>query len=186
MKCEYGCEQEAKYQFKNGKWCCSKNFRSCNFKKEELSLKLTGRTVWNKNFKNCFSIETIEKMKNSKIGKKRKSFSYEWRKNIGLKSKHKQTKDTIEKIRNSNLGKKRTEEQKNNMSNSKKGKQLTEFHKIKISYATKGKCKQDVREKRRERMLNGQALKMIKAIKKISNEEIKLRNMVKKFIQIVN
>ncbi len=27
--CDYGCGQEAKYQFKNGKWCCSKNFRSC-------------------------------------------------------------------------------------------------------------------------------------------------------------
>jgi len=21
--CDYGCGQEAKYQFKNGKWCCS-------------------------------------------------------------------------------------------------------------------------------------------------------------------
>jgi len=27
--CEYGCGQEAKYQFKNGKWCCKKDFRSC-------------------------------------------------------------------------------------------------------------------------------------------------------------
>ncbi len=29
MLCEYGCEQEAKYQFKNGKWCCSKSFSKC-------------------------------------------------------------------------------------------------------------------------------------------------------------
>ena len=34
-------------------------------------------------------------------------------------------------------------------------------------------------EIRRQKLLNGQSLKMIKAIKKISNEEIKLRNMVK-------
>ena len=34
-------------------------------------------------------------------------------------------------------------------------------------------------EERRQRLLNGQALKMIKAIKKISNEEMKLRDMVK-------
>lgn len=27
--CEYGCGQEAKYQFKNGKWCCSKTLLSC-------------------------------------------------------------------------------------------------------------------------------------------------------------
>jgi len=28
-KCDYGCGQEAKYQFKNGKWCCSENTSSC-------------------------------------------------------------------------------------------------------------------------------------------------------------
>jgi len=27
--CEYGCGQEAKYQLKNGKWCCSKSSNSC-------------------------------------------------------------------------------------------------------------------------------------------------------------
>ena len=27
--CYYGCGQEAKYQFKNGKWCCSKSQNSC-------------------------------------------------------------------------------------------------------------------------------------------------------------
>ena len=29
MLCDYGCGQEAIYQFKNGKWCCSSNWRSC-------------------------------------------------------------------------------------------------------------------------------------------------------------
>jgi hypothetical protein len=29
MKCEYGCGQEAKYQLKHGKWCCSERFNSC-------------------------------------------------------------------------------------------------------------------------------------------------------------
>ena len=28
--CEYGCGQEAKYQLKNGKWCCSKSWNSCS------------------------------------------------------------------------------------------------------------------------------------------------------------
>ena len=27
--CEYGCEQEAKYKLKNGKWCCNKSQNSC-------------------------------------------------------------------------------------------------------------------------------------------------------------
>jgi len=29
MICEYGCGNEAKYQFKNGKWCCSDRFTKC-------------------------------------------------------------------------------------------------------------------------------------------------------------
>lgn len=29
MKCEYGCNQEAKYQLDNKKWCCSKSRNSC-------------------------------------------------------------------------------------------------------------------------------------------------------------
>ena len=29
MKCEYGCEQNAKYQLKNGKWCCEKYSSRC-------------------------------------------------------------------------------------------------------------------------------------------------------------
>ena len=41
------------------------------------------------------------------------------------------------------------------------------------------KCSNKLREINRKRLLNGGALKMIKAIKKISNEEIRLRNMVK-------
>ncbi len=28
--CEYGCGRKAKYQFKNGKWCCSKNHKQCS------------------------------------------------------------------------------------------------------------------------------------------------------------
>jgi len=27
--CDYGCGQEAKYPFKNGKWCCSRSYNSC-------------------------------------------------------------------------------------------------------------------------------------------------------------
>ena len=29
MICEYGCGKEAKYQFKNGKWCCSSHYLKC-------------------------------------------------------------------------------------------------------------------------------------------------------------
>jgi len=36
MLCDYGCGQEAKYQFKNGKWCCSKNVSQCSEIKNKI------------------------------------------------------------------------------------------------------------------------------------------------------
>jgi len=35
--CEYGCDREAKYQFKNGKWCCSSHVNKCSARREEFS-----------------------------------------------------------------------------------------------------------------------------------------------------
>ena len=35
--CDYGCGQEARYQFKNGKWCYSENFRSCPLSRKKNS-----------------------------------------------------------------------------------------------------------------------------------------------------
>jgi len=37
MKCEYGCGQEATYQFKNGKWCCSTDFKKCSNMRKKYS-----------------------------------------------------------------------------------------------------------------------------------------------------
>jgi len=38
--CDYGCGQEANYQFKNGKWCCCNNINECiSFKKKNSELK---------------------------------------------------------------------------------------------------------------------------------------------------
>lgn len=39
MLCEYGCGNEAKYQFKNGVWCCSKHSNSCPAIKRKNSIK---------------------------------------------------------------------------------------------------------------------------------------------------
>jgi len=35
--CNYGCGQEAKYQFKNGKYCCSKNIAQCPVQRKKNS-----------------------------------------------------------------------------------------------------------------------------------------------------
>ena len=37
MLCDYGCGQEAKYQLKNGKWCCSKNTSLCKVVRRKIS-----------------------------------------------------------------------------------------------------------------------------------------------------
>lgn len=36
MLCDYGCGNEAKYQLKNGKWCCCKHYNSCPAVKEKV------------------------------------------------------------------------------------------------------------------------------------------------------
>jgi len=41
--CEYGCGQEAKYQFKNGKWCCSTSTSKCPYMKMINGKANTGR-----------------------------------------------------------------------------------------------------------------------------------------------
>lgn len=50
--CNYGCGEEAKYQLKNGKWCCSKFSCQCS------SIRLKNR---NKNIGRKQSKETITK-----------------------------------------------------------------------------------------------------------------------------
>ena len=37
--CDYGCGQEAKYPFKNGKWCCENYWQSCPTNRKEASIK---------------------------------------------------------------------------------------------------------------------------------------------------
>jgi hypothetical protein len=82
--CNYGCGQEAKHQFKNGKWCCSKSWNSCLKLREKNSEKLSGS-------------------KNPMFGKKRPEIS-EWNKknkkenqNLRGKKLGKQTKEHIGK-----------------------------------------------------------------------------------------
>jgi len=42
MLCDYGCGQEAIHQFKNGKWCCSRNHSGCLKMKLNASIRFTG------------------------------------------------------------------------------------------------------------------------------------------------
>lgn len=43
--CQYGCNREAKYQLKNGKWCCSPVYNSCPNSRKKTSTSLKGRKL---------------------------------------------------------------------------------------------------------------------------------------------
>ena len=43
--CDYGCGQEAKYQFKNGKWCCSNHSNKCPYYRKTVSKFQSNRTI---------------------------------------------------------------------------------------------------------------------------------------------
>jgi len=43
MKCEYGCGEEAKFQFKNRKFCCSSHYSKCSFQKNNNSKRQPGK-----------------------------------------------------------------------------------------------------------------------------------------------
>jgi hypothetical protein len=93
--CEYGCGKEAKYQFKNGKWCCSIDYRKC----PELRKKYGNPGSKNPMFGRKHSKKTKEKM-SVKASKRRWSDEYKKKMSIKIKSvKHKIfTKETRKKI----------------------------------------------------------------------------------------
>jgi len=103
--CDYGCGQEAKYQFKNGKWCCSKIYNQCPYIRKQKQGKnnpFFGK-IHTKKVKNKLSMikkethlsaESIEKIKKSTSGKKNHNYGKTW----------KDSKETKLKKSNSNKG----------------------------------------------------------------------------------
>jgi len=59
MLCDYGCGQEAKYQFKNGKWCCSEYHSSCPIVRNKRSMAGEKNPMFGKKH----SKETLDKIK---------------------------------------------------------------------------------------------------------------------------
>jgi len=52
MKCSYGCGNEGIYQFKNGKWCCSKSPNSCEANRSKNSKAKGGNSTFTINASN--------------------------------------------------------------------------------------------------------------------------------------
>ncbi len=121
------CGKEAKYQFKNGNWCCSSHQNKCEYykkliKNQSIEIKENNKKICNYGcgqeakyqFKNglyCCNKYTSQcpEVKNKNIEK-----------NIGKSV----SKETIEKIKIKNTGKKRSKEQCLKISMGLKGKKL--------------------------------------------------------------
>ena len=100
MKCSYGCNQEAKYTLKNGKFCCSEKFQYCPY----IRLKIRNKKLGSK-----LSEETKQKMSTSQKGIK---LTKKTKIKISLSKKGKN---------NPNYGKKFSCETKKKMSEAHKG-----------------------------------------------------------------
>ena len=110
MKCDYGCDQDAKYQFKNGKYCCEIHALKCLANRT----KMKGRT---------FSKNHLKKLKISRNNRKMKLWSEENKIKLSLNRQgsnngmfgKKHSDDTKKKIGLKSIGRKHTEEFKNSL-----------------------------------------------------------------------
>lgn len=161
MKCEYGCGEEAKYQFKNGKWCCSSHISSCIEMKKINSFKLKGR---------------VSPMKGKTISDEHKKILKEANTGKTISDEHKK------RLKEVNTGKTHTEETKKKMSDSKKGiipwclgKTLSIEHKKKLSLAKLGKYLTEEHKKNIGSKIKGS--KHYLYGKKISKDIVKKRSI---------
>jgi len=190
--CDYGCEQEAKYQFKNGKWCCSKNIAQCSAIRKKVSKKLSGENHPRGMLGKHHTEEARKKQGESQIGKHP---TEETRKKIGLANSN-PSEETLKKRRTPfkkiikftedegcELLSKETD-YKNQFSylwfRCSKG---HEFYKRWDSFKSGSRCPEcankKVAEKTSQRMKNGGAAYALSFIKNPSGPQVELFNLVK-------
>ena len=114
MLCEYGCNQNAQYTLKNGKYCCSSHYTQCpelrrkNSENLKKAYKEDRGTINHK----IFSIESRQRMGSSNRGKNKYNCEHIMRKSettrknfsdgkwIGSFTGKNHTPETLEKLRN--------------------------------------------------------------------------------------
>jgi very-short-patch-repair endonuclease len=167
--CDYGCGQEAKYQFKNGKWCCNKFYQSCSFIRKRTS-----------NFLNI--LEVKEKYSESqKLSQNKSEVNCKRSKSLKatlakgeVKENHKRAvKEGWEKPGRKS---KRSELMKEIWNRPGMREKISSL----ISESMKEVCKRPEEiERRRQYMLNGGSSYITSFVKYYSNEELKLREIIK-------
>lgn len=109
MLCDYGCDKEAKYKLKSGKWCCEKFWQRCSsIRKKNSEAKLGENSAW---FGKFHSNETKKKISE---GNKGKIMSLEAREKISINHTN------ISGKNNPMYGKKHSRKSKQEMSRSHK------------------------------------------------------------------
>ena len=167
MICDYGCGKESKYKTTTGRMCCEPTFFKCLGYKNKLSIKQKTRIREPRSEETKLKISN--KLKGILTGPRDPSCGIKISNKLKGKKKPPRTKEHSVNQSKAQLGKKRGPH--------------SEETKLKISIGNTGKKRSEECNKRnRENMLiNGARIR--KCIKKISNEEIKLRNMVKETYQ---
>jgi len=159
--CEYGCGEEAKHQFKNGKWCCSKSYNQCeNVKRNKI--------YWNKDKTKVYSKETLLLM--SEAAKKR----------IGIKSSRFGKKHTVKtklKISEKTKGYKHTVEDKIKIGLASQGRKHSEKTKNKIKEKLKGKIPWN---KNKKNVYSKKSLKKFSKAAKGRKHSIKTKRLLSK------
>jgi len=199
--CDYGCGKPGIYQFKNGKWCCNINHRKCKCIGNKIGTSKTGKK------RKPHTLETIKKIKESNTGKKRSeetkekmkvsNNSFEKRQkcsemmtkkwedqkfrnrmtgeNNPFYGKH-HSKESNTRNRENNIGKHRHSEE---FKDARKQKMLSGQSSHMNSIPRDPEKMKRKREKDKQYMINGGRKYACSFIKKISKEEIKLREIVK-------
>jgi len=165
--CDYGCGRVATYQFKNGKWCCSKSTNQCIYIKNKNSINSTGKK---------HSLNSIEKMSKSQIGKIHNEETKQKIREYNIGRKH--SDETKRKIGETSKGRKHSDETRRKMSKSQKGRKHSDETKRKISKGRLGKThttysKQKMSESSKRANLSNKTLKKLSISLRLSIEKIK-------------
>ncbi len=185
MLCNYGCGKEAKYQFNNGKWCCSLFVCQCmeirKINKNKNIGKKIEKSVKVKTEEKCFYCGNKAYYYFKKRDKYCCSEFYSQclevrKKNTSIKGrKISRSEETCKKLSISNKGVKRNDAFK-------------EKRRIYMINGGAAHCNsfprdqnkiEKLKQLNREKLLNGKAAYMNKFIKNPSKPEVKLREMVK-------
>jgi len=167
----FWCNQEATFKLKNGKFCCCNSPNSCiGFRKKNslshkgnVHSKETRLKISSSNKNQPASEKTKQNIKNAMKKKKDNGWINhppETRKKMSEKRKRwKPSEDEIKRRVETRKGYKHSEQTKEKM--------------------RKPHHSEEFKEAQRQRMLNGGSIRLHKSIKKISKQELNLRNIVK-------